>query len=436
MCYLFGFESVVDEFVLGLYVAELLLCSVLPRRSRFWIRIVPGSAVYFVLCYFLLHVNMSHAFLSIAVFGLIFLLVLLLFFFCFRQNLWNLLFIGTAVYAMQHLCFQLIDVVTFWADRTVLWQAVVAVVLSLLVYLITYTYSYKMFTGKIRSDQLQLENRRVIVSAGIVLLVTLGLSVGTGLLGEDELIAMQLCRLYAIVCCVLILLLQFGNLSESGLRRDYDTIRRIRREESRQYEFSRKTIEALNVKYHDMRHQLAALKGAVQGEYVQMIEKMISDYDSLYRTGNKALDVVLTEKSLLCEQSGIRLTCFADGKILGGMKEEDIYSLFGNALDNAIEGVEKTRQPDKKVIELIVRRAGDMCSVHVENYFSGDLEYAEGLPITTHGDKNVHGFGMKSMRMNAEKYGGTMHVYTEEDVFYLDILFPLSQEGKLSEREL
>lgn len=118
------------------------------------------------------------------------------------------------------------------------------------------------------------------------------------------------------------------------------------------------------------------------------------------------------------------------------MKEEDIYSLFGNALDNAIEGVEKTRQPDKKVIELIVRRAGDMCSVHVENYFSGDLEYAEGLPITTHGDKNVHGFGMKSMRMNAEKYGGTMHVYTEEDVFYLDILFPLSQEGKLSEREL
>ncbi len=424
MGFLFGYEFVVDEFVLGLYAADLLLCSVLPRRSRFALRLTFGSLVYFAVCYLLLMTDMSDAFLSVSVFGLIFLLMLALFFFCFRQNVWNMLFIGTATYATQHLCFQLIDVLTDWLDRAVVWQGVIAVALCILIYVSVYTYVYKVFTGKVRADELLLDNKRIIIPAGLVLLVTLGLSIGMGYLGEDAVFARLLCRLYAIVCCVLILLLQLGNLSESGLRRDYDTIRRIRREEARQYDFSRKTIEALNVKYHDMRHQLAALKGAVAEEYVQKLENMISDYDSLFRTGNKALDVVLTEKSLLCEHSGIRFTCLADGRLLAGMQEEDVYSLFGNALDNAIEGVSHVGDPAKKVIGLIVRRAGKMCSIHVENYFAARLEYAGGLPLTTHGDKDVHGFGMKSMRMNAEKYGGAMRVHTEDDIFYLDILLP------------
>ena len=425
--FLFGYGSVVDEFVLGLYVAELILCLVLPRRRCFVLRFIAGSAVYFAAAHFLLYLQNRVVFFSVAAFGLIFLLTLALFFFCFRQNVWNMLFIGTAAYALQHLCFQIVDLLTGRLDRAVVWQGVIAVAVCRRIYAVVYTSVYKIYAGQVRADKLLLDNKRIIIPAGLVLLVTLGLSIGTGYLEENEVVALCLCRLYAVVCCVLILLLQLGNLSESGLRQDYDTVRRMRQEESRQYEFSRKTIEALNVKYHDMRHQLSMLKGAVAGEYVQTLENMISDYDALCHTGNKALDIVLTEKSLLCEHGNIRFTCLADGSLLGGMREEDVYSLFGNALDNAIDAAARVEDPKKKVVGLIVRRAGNMCSVHVENYFSGGLEYADGLPLTTQEDKNLHGFGMKSMKMHAEKYGGTMYVHTEEDVFYLDILLPLPQ---------
>lgn len=54
-------------------------------------------------------------------------------------------------------------------------------------------------------------------------------------------------------------------------------------------------------------------------------------------------DVVIhTEKSLLCERHKIRFTYMIDGEQLDFMDPVDIASLFGNALDNAIESVLRT----------------------------------------------------------------------------------------------
>lgn len=63
------------------------------------------------------------------------------------------------------------------------------------------------------------------------------------------------------------------------------------------------------------------------------------------RTGNETLDIVLTDKLLYCEKNNVTITCIADGKSLSFMSEEDIYSLFGNALDNAVLAVEQLPEP-------------------------------------------------------------------------------------------
>lgn len=52
--------------------------------------------------------------------------------------------------------------------------------------------------------------------------------------------------------------------------------------------------------------------------------------------------VIYTEKSLLCERHKIRFTYMIDGEQLDFMDPVDIASLFGNALDNAIESVLRT----------------------------------------------------------------------------------------------
>ena len=110
------------------------------------------------------------------------------------------------------------------------------------------------------------------------------------------------------------------------------------------------------------------------------------------------------------------------------MSEEDIYSLFGNALDNAVLAVEQLPEPYREV-KLTVKSLGDVVSVRVENKFKGKLKFEDGLPVTTKGDKKYHGYGIMSMRMIAAKYNGKINIDVNEDNFVLNIVFVEPEEN-------
>ena len=146
-------------------------------------------------------------------------------------------------------------------------------------------------------------------------------------------------------------------------------------------------------------------------------------YDSSFHTGNIALDVVLTRESFSCGEKNISMTCLADGKCLDFISEVDIYSLFGNILDNAIEATEKVPDPEKRLLTLDIAQEGYFVHIRVENYFTDKLTFTNGLPDSTKGDSLYHGFGMKSIKMLVQKYGGSLKVYTKGERFVLDIMF-------------
>ena len=155
------------------------------------------------------------------------------------------------------------------------------------------------------------------------------------------------------------------------------------------------------------------------------MEDVISIYDSAVETGNKTIDIILTEKSLMCNKNHIKLTCIVDGGALSFMAEQDIYSLFGNAIDNAVEALSQVEDEEKRVVGIIAKRKGMFVSLQFYNYCSQTPQFSGGLPVTTKADKQYHGFGMKSIRMIAQKYGGEMDVSVENQVFNLRLLFPL-----------
>ena len=74
-----------------------------------------------------------------------------------------------------------------------------------------------------------------------------------------------------------------------------------------------------------------------------------------------------------------------------------------------------------------------MVSIHIENYFDGERIVTNGLPKTTKGDEDYHGFGMLSMRIIAEKYGGTLAVEFRGNVFCLNIMFPVRSVDTLDD---
>ena len=154
------------------------------------------------------------------------------------------------------------------------------------------------------------------------------------------------------------------------------------------------------------------------------IGQTLSVYESVVKTGNETLDLILTNKNLMYGDKHVQVACIADGTLLDFMAPTEIYSLFGNALDNAIEAVLPLEE-DRRTISLFVKRAHNMVSIHIENYFSGERIFSGDLPVTTKADKEYHGYGMLSMKTVVEKYGGTMAVEIRGDVFCLNLLFPL-----------
>lgn len=195
----------------------------------------------------------------------------------------------------------------------------------------------------------------------------------------------------------------------------------------RQMETQQQNMQLINLKCHDLKHQVRTLLAGrnMDESFVEEVQRTISIYDAHIRTGNEALDVLLTEKSLLCDVNHIQITAMIEGEALGFMSVADINSFFGNAIDNAVEyllGVEE----DCRFIRLSSQRNGAVYAVRIENYCVADLDFDKrGLPRTTKGDADYHGFGTQSIKAVATKYGGIAAFEREDDLFVVSAMFML-----------
>ena len=100
----------------------------------------------------------------------------------------------------------------------------------------------------------------------------------------------------------------------------------------------------------------------------------------------------------------IALTYVVDGARLDFMDVMDICSIFGNALDNAIECEKKIPETEKRMIH---------------------VNFEQNLPVTTKKQAEFHGYGLKSLRHTVHKYGGEVDIDVEDQWFRLKILIPL-----------
>ena len=213
-----------------------------------------------------------------------------------------------------------------------------------------------------------------------------------------------------------------------SVRNEKQILMQMARDKESQYEFSRENIEMINRKSHDLKHQLRALEQVSDEERRQQLRetrKAIDFYDAVVKTGNDALDTILTEKSVYCANRNIRLSCTVHSEGLGKISLVDLYTLLGNAIDNAIESVDKLSDEGKKVISLSIQDRAQMLVIQIENYFDGTLELRDGLPVTSKADKGNHGYGVKSIRTIAQRHGGMMRISTEGQIFRLQVAIPI-----------
>ena len=194
-----------------------------------------------------------------------------------------------------------------------------------------------------------------------------------------------------------------------------------------EYLQSKENLDSIGRLAHDLKHQIAALRAQVDPEHMaagfEQLEASVQQYSAQQHTGNPVLDVILTAKTHTCADKGITFTAVADGKLLDGMSSMDIASLFGNALDNAIEATSKLSDPEKRLIRLALYRQGQFVVLRVENYYDSALKTdTEGNLRTTKKDTRSHGFGVKSIRHIVQQYGGEVTIRTKDHWFTLPAL--------------
>ena len=415
------------EFWVEYFLFLLLMAVRLPRRKSFFLRLLPMLAAGFFLSK---QWNSAWA----AILPLFILRYLILFglgiasiVLCFECGLLPALYCGAAAYAAQHIFNRVFGIVVLLTglEKGAVYNGVYLLLISAMLALMALSFTRRIN----RNTAKYMTNRKILTISGLILLCTVVLTAfwrehKDGIRTAHQVIL----DVYDTAACVSALLILHNIFKIDEMKHEAAVIQEMWNQERKQLALSQETVRMLNLKCHDMRH-LLRLISAQQDDSTQReidsIRELIDVYDSRVDTGNEVLNLLLAEKGLLCQKEKIRLNCVADGQRLKDMEKPDIYSLFGNALDNAIEAVRLVEDPEMRIITLTVVGAMGMTSVCVENYYQGDeLKVENGLPVITKEDRAYHGYGMKSMQYLVKKYRGEMSICTEQHIFSLKLLLP------------
>lgn len=192
------------------------------------------------------------------------------------------------------------------------------------------------------------------------------------------------------------------------------------------------SIELVNIKYHDLKHQISGLRGETdpvrREAWISRMEEELEEFLPEQQTGSTVLDTLLVGKTRDFRKRQIKFTCVADGRLLRGLFVTDICSIFGNALDNAVEAVSLIEDPAKRMIHMTLTEKNGFILIMFMNTCAHELEVKVGIPVTTKKDKKQHGYGIRSIQRTAEKYGGTATWSIKNEMFELKVLLPMPQK--------
>lgn len=321
----------------------------------------------------------------------------------------------------------------FLRDKYALWRyKAMQALFFIALYAVFFVVLFFVERRYLKCDELYVGARDLFVAIGTALIICAisnisFLSIDTPISGKYPTEILYI-RTLVDLCGVLLLFMQKEQKLWLWARTEADVMQGMLARQYEQYCISKETIDNFNRKYHDFKHQLVAIRAETDAEkrkaYLDEMEQSIKTYEAQNKTGNPVLDILLTGKSLICAENKINFTCVADGELLSFMNVVDVCSLFGNALDNAIENVLKLSE-EKRLIKLAVFSQNRFLLIQIKNYYANELKYENGDLVTSKKDKLNHGYGIKSIRTVAEKYEGTVTISTEDNWFSLSVIIPL-----------
>lgn len=451
------FLAYLDQFraVVGMIVACLLFCRhAAPKREGYTVRLMVCSVICLAMGFAYVPIGERIATLPTVLYGVcsvgywiaVTVLVCVMVYQCYEFSPCNAMFRTLLGCALESIVTTFIRylIVMMWLPEMPQRAPVSYILLCLSIYLVMYSLTYRILARQLQQGAAVLEETRgtfimyflIIFNFLLIMYATNGicewlvpmLRTDPSLYPQYDLIR-YFCVGIRFLICTAILIYQYFVFETNFLQHERDLVSQALKEKSAQYEFNRENIEFIQQKCHDLKRQLRALEVAGDQERQAVLEetrRAAEFYDATIQTGHEVLDTLLTEKTLLCANRSIRLSCTVSVRDLSAIGTVDLYTMLSNALDNAIEAVEQITEPGRKTIRFSMTERGSMLHIEVENYYDGAVETKNGVLVTSKADKNNHGIGVRSIRTLAQRYGGDISISTEEQIFLLQIAIPIA----------
>ena len=193
------------------------------------------------------------------------------------------------------------------------------------------------------------------------------------------------------------------------------------------YQELNKHQNELRIFRHDIKNRLLSLMALVKDgksdKALQIMENNLNWLEemnsNIINSGNPVVDAIIQAKLHIVKDKGITFQISTKLAEEIRIDELELGIVLGNALDNAIEAVEKNTAANKKRISLSLMSADGRISISVSNPVEAEIN-TERLS-TAKPDKDKHGYGIKSIKAIAEKYEGIVLFTCDNGIFEANI---------------
>ena len=426
----FSVYFAIPNFIsIQIFILGLLFLKNSEKRSRFILRLSCVCATLLLMALFV-PLSLETQVLGLipyglGVFGSKFAYAVIALYICYKVKFSFVLFVCCISFCAQNVTTNILNVIIPYVTiENVVGDNIVELLLIAACFILVYFSVYKIFIAQTKGALLIRPNTaQTIAFVVTVLFVSIFLSSYLPSHMTDS-TSKIVAKGVVSLCDILIICLQIFTLMYSRSTYDIQMVSSMWAKDREAYLLKKEKMDSLNLKIHDVKHLIRNLDYSEISDEINEIDDSIDQYDAVVYTGNKALDVAVNEKLDYCRRHDIEFTVIANGEELYFMKDTDIYSLFGNILENAIESVSKIEEKEKRVISLNISSLNKEIYIKQSNFYLGEVELENGIPQTTKAHKEDHGFGVKSICLLVEKYGGNCAFSFENGIFSLEINLP------------
>lgn len=178
---------------------------------------------------------------------------------------------------------------------------------------------------------------------------------------------------------------------------------------------------------HDMNHYLTVILTLLEQNNVEQAKQDLQqkqieiNNNQLFDTGYPVLNSVITIKIKKAQKNQIQIQLFWNLKESILINLTDVAIILANGLDNAIEAAKQV-QTTQPFIQITAETVGQYLRLKISNNTVSAPVIKDGKIITTKQDKFLHGIGLESIKILAQRYEGESFTTYDNHIFTLTII--------------